>query len=294
MGSAFMIFDETNPGAAGADPDHDTAAISPLTGASPDAGQRYTINGLAYGNLAGLNMNEGEHVRWYLFGLGSEGDLHTPHWHGLRVTEGGHRTDVVELLPASMKVVDMAADNPGTWLYHCHVAEHMTNGMYTAVHVLAADAPPVSRAPEDAFFGMPQALQSLRFQTAEFSLSNGGGAGEIDLAGTVAVPEHCILYKSQFTVKIGSKTLILQPDNTGLCRTPEGLLLVKNSIQTYAVRGGKLDFDLTLRGNGWIDELRRQGILVDKTVEQGRPLQVDLQVGGVQHSAMVPLKLVVQ
>jgi FtsP/CotA-like multicopper oxidase with cupredoxin domain len=41
----------------------------------------------------------------------------------------GHRTDVVELLPASMKVADMRADNPGIWLYHCHVTDHVKAGM---------------------------------------------------------------------------------------------------------------------------------------------------------------------
>jgi FtsP/CotA-like multicopper oxidase with cupredoxin domain len=86
--------------------------------------------------LPGLDMNEGERVRWYLFGLGSENDLHTAHWHGLRVLEEGRRrTDVVELLPASMKVADMEADNPGQWLLHCHVAEHMANGMFARVTV---------------------------------------------------------------------------------------------------------------------------------------------------------------
>ena len=34
-------------------------------------------------------MNEGERVRWYLIGLGSESDLHTPHWHGQRVIDLG-------------------------------------------------------------------------------------------------------------------------------------------------------------------------------------------------------------
>ncbi len=43
----------------------------------------------------------------------------------------GRRTDVVELLPASMKTADMNADNPGTWLFHCHVADHITAGMMT-------------------------------------------------------------------------------------------------------------------------------------------------------------------
>ena len=40
-----------------------------------EEGERHTINGLTFGNLQGLVMNEGERVRWYLFGLGSEKDF---------------------------------------------------------------------------------------------------------------------------------------------------------------------------------------------------------------------------
>ena len=76
-----------------------------------------------------LTMKQGERVRWYLLGMGGEPDLHTPHWHGNTVLCHGHRTDVVELLPASMKVADMIADNPGLWMYHCHVNDHMAEGM---------------------------------------------------------------------------------------------------------------------------------------------------------------------
>lgn len=43
--------------------------------------------------------------------------------------EGRRQTDVIELLPASMKVADMLADNPGNWLLECHVANHMAEGM---------------------------------------------------------------------------------------------------------------------------------------------------------------------
>jgi FtsP/CotA-like multicopper oxidase with cupredoxin domain len=94
------------------------------------------INGFIYGNLQGLEMNRGDHVRWYVIGLGSVVDVHTPHWHGETVLlDGRTRTDVVELLPASMHVADMVADNPGTWLFHCHVAPHMRNGMFTTYHV---------------------------------------------------------------------------------------------------------------------------------------------------------------
>ena len=61
--------------------------------------------------------------------LGTETDLHTPHWHGNTVLMTGMRTDMLELLPGTMRVVDMVPDNVGTWLYHCHVNDHITAGM---------------------------------------------------------------------------------------------------------------------------------------------------------------------
>ena len=89
----------------------------------------HAINGFVYGNLPGMRMNRGERVRWYLLGMGTEVDLHTPHWHGNTVTWAGMRTDVIELLPASMKVADMTPDAAGTWLFHCHVNDHIDAGM---------------------------------------------------------------------------------------------------------------------------------------------------------------------
>jgi FtsP/CotA-like multicopper oxidase with cupredoxin domain len=133
-----------------------TSAAADASLAAKEEGERYAINGYIYGNLSGLEMNEGERVRWYLFGLGSEADLHTPHWHGLRVIdEGIRRTDTVELLPASMKVADMVPDNPGDWLFHCHVEEHMTGGMFARVTVFPKAKPGASTAPEKAFLGFP-------------------------------------------------------------------------------------------------------------------------------------------
>ncbi len=100
-----------------------------------EPGLMHGINGYIFGNLQGLDVRRGERVRWYVVGLGTEVDLHTAHWHGETVMEGGwrfgRRTDVIELLPASMKTVDMQANNPGTWLLHCHVADHITAGMST-------------------------------------------------------------------------------------------------------------------------------------------------------------------
>lgn len=95
-----------------------------------------SINGYMFGNLPGLKMKQNEHVRWYVVGMGTETDIHTPHWHGETLLMGGMRTDMAELLPMSMKVLDMYPDNPGTWLLHCHVNDHIMTGMLSLYTVM--------------------------------------------------------------------------------------------------------------------------------------------------------------
>jgi hypothetical protein len=83
-----------------------------------------------------LVMREGERVRWHVMAMGSESDLHTPHWHGHTVTAAGHTKDVTQLLPATTETLDMVADNVGSWMLQCHVADHMDEGMMTYYTVL--------------------------------------------------------------------------------------------------------------------------------------------------------------
>jgi FtsP/CotA-like multicopper oxidase with cupredoxin domain len=94
-----------------------------------ESNSKHAINGLLYGNLQGLSMRRGERVRWYVIGLGNENDLHTVHWHGNTVLRHGSRLDTVDVFPATTQVVDMRPDDVGTWLLHCHVADHMAGGM---------------------------------------------------------------------------------------------------------------------------------------------------------------------
>ena len=125
----FMIFDQTLGGGV-QPPTPPLEQLRPhLRSRIPDQGVFATISGYAFGNLPGLVTTAGERIRWYLMGMGSERDLHTPHWHGTTVRLNQRRTDVVELLPGSMMVADMVADNPGTWLFHCQVSDHMEGGM---------------------------------------------------------------------------------------------------------------------------------------------------------------------
>jgi hypothetical protein len=102
------------------------------------AGLFYAINGYIFGNLPGLVMKQGERVRWYVLSLGSETGLHSPHWHGKTLDDGTRHVDVVDLLPGSATAVDMLADNPGTWLLHCHVSDHMEAGMMATFTIYQA------------------------------------------------------------------------------------------------------------------------------------------------------------
>jgi manganese oxidase len=100
------------------------------------ANVRYTINGRQYGDLPMMTMKVGERVRWYLITVGYAFNFHTAHWHGNVVMQAGERTDVVSMGPAQTITVDMVPDDPGIWLFHCHVSDHMEAGMITKYKVL--------------------------------------------------------------------------------------------------------------------------------------------------------------
>jgi hephaestin len=89
---------------------------------------REAINGFLFGNTPGLTMQEGDRVRWYLMATGNF-ELHAPHWHGNTVVVEHMRTDVAPVLTMGMVIADMVPDNPGTWLFHCHVGGHQRGGM---------------------------------------------------------------------------------------------------------------------------------------------------------------------
>ena len=103
-----------------------------------EANLKHTINGYLFGNGPGFTVRQGEHVRWYVMAMGNEADTHTPHWHGNTVTVMGMRTDTVSVFPATMVTADMNPDNPGRWLFHCHVSDHLKAGMITTYNVQAA------------------------------------------------------------------------------------------------------------------------------------------------------------
>ncbi|XP_068187172.1 ferroxidase HEPHL1-like [Antennarius striatus] len=99
-----------------------------------ESNMMHGINGQLYGNLHGLVMTQGQTIGWYLLGMGNEVDMHTVHFHAETFTyktDRVHRADVFDLFPGTFQTVEMVAGNPGTWLLHCHVTDHILAGMET-------------------------------------------------------------------------------------------------------------------------------------------------------------------
>ena len=97
---------------------------------------RESINGFLYGNGPMITMRKGERVRWYIMAT-TNFEMHAPHWHGNVVDIGHMRTDVASLTPMEMVTADMVPDNPGVWLFHCHLGNHLLMGMQTRYTVLS-------------------------------------------------------------------------------------------------------------------------------------------------------------
>ena len=102
-------------------------------------GEFQGIDGRAFvGNTPVFHSRVGDLVQWDVLALGS--DHHTFHVHGHRWHGAGpsHRhQDVQELGPADSFRIRWREDAPGTWLYHCHVEDHMERGMIGVYQVAA-------------------------------------------------------------------------------------------------------------------------------------------------------------
>jgi FtsP/CotA-like multicopper oxidase with cupredoxin domain len=115
----FMVFDENAPGEA------------------KEGDLMHSINGYIAGNQPGLRVKPGQTVRWHTFAMGSEVDMHTPHWHGNGVRVHGQRKETLLLQPTITISAGMQATNPGTWLFKCNIGDHVTAHMMSLYHVEA-------------------------------------------------------------------------------------------------------------------------------------------------------------
>jgi FtsP/CotA-like multicopper oxidase with cupredoxin domain len=87
------------------------------------------FNGRSYaGNTPTLRARVGEDVEIHAFGMDS--NFHTFHIHGHRWRDpAGAFIDNPAMGPNEGVTARFAEDNPGRWLYHCHVFTHQDAGM---------------------------------------------------------------------------------------------------------------------------------------------------------------------
>jgi FtsP/CotA-like multicopper oxidase with cupredoxin domain len=88
------------------------------------------INGRsAAGNTPTIRAKAGQDVALHV--IGGDGNFHTFHIHGHRWKDsrGGGFTDCPTLGPNETITARFREDNPGRWLYHCHVFSHQDAGM---------------------------------------------------------------------------------------------------------------------------------------------------------------------
>lgn len=98
----------------------------PVTGLSR---QFQAINGRAFaGNTPTINARVGQDVAMHVMGM--DNNFHDFHIHGHRWRDAaGALTDTPSVGPNETTTVRFVEDNPGRWLYHCHVFTHQDGGM---------------------------------------------------------------------------------------------------------------------------------------------------------------------
>ena len=89
----------------------------------------HSINGRSYaGNTPTIRARNGQRVAIHVMGM--DQNFHTFHIHGHRWRDSsGAFVDCPTLGPNETITASFVEDNPGRWLYHCHVSLHQDAGM---------------------------------------------------------------------------------------------------------------------------------------------------------------------
>ncbi|KAH3853725.1 hypothetical protein DPMN_096257 [Dreissena polymorpha] len=134
----FMAFDENKSWYIQQNINENCPNATTSTPEFEESNKYDSINARIYNNLDGLIAKSGDNVAWYIMGLGENEDIHTVHFHGHTYTYRSGLTrdgDVIEVFPGTYETVEMFVTVPGTWLIHCHVGQHMKDGMVTTYTV---------------------------------------------------------------------------------------------------------------------------------------------------------------
>jgi FtsP/CotA-like multicopper oxidase with cupredoxin domain len=101
---------------------------------------RWTMGGQWFPRADMIHLARNEHVRFVVRNRTTMAHPMHLHGHFLRVADagaGGPRKDTIVIPPQHTAKLDLIADNPGEWMFHCHNLYHQMAGMMRVVHVAA-------------------------------------------------------------------------------------------------------------------------------------------------------------
>jgi plastocyanin len=135
----------------------------------------FLVNGKAHGGIPPIVVSEGDRVLLRMINAGSiPHPVHT-HGHSFRIVatdgnpvpEGMEWTkDTVLVAPGERYDLEFDADNPGVWMFHCHIEHHMANGMMTVIQYEGHKPSGPSGAFFDLVTGETQAPESAAHDSA--------------------------------------------------------------------------------------------------------------------------------
>lgn len=103
-------------------------------GHNPSEYNWFTLNGKSFPETEPLVVNEGDRIRLRILNAGAQ--AHPMHLHGPRMTvvakDGAqlpqpYEADTVTVAAGERYDIELTADSPGDWMFHCHIPQHMEN-----------------------------------------------------------------------------------------------------------------------------------------------------------------------
>jgi FtsP/CotA-like multicopper oxidase with cupredoxin domain len=167
----------------------------------------FLMNGHAHESIPPIRLAEGELVLIRLMNLGNLPHAIHTHGHSFRIvaTDGNPVPQGMELVkdtvllgPGERYDIELTGDNPGVWMFHCHMENHAANGMMSLIQYDGA----VPTGPVAEFFtpdggvagdetrhlhGAPEPAATTEESAPSAPLAPDGGEAAAPLAGVVEV-----------------------------------------------------------------------------------------------------------
>ncbi len=127
----------------------------------------FLVNGRAHGAIPPIVIGEGDRVLLRMINAGHL--AHPIHLHGhsfkIVATDGNPipmgmewTKDTVLIGPAERYDLEFDGNNPGVWMFHCHIEHHMANGMMTVIQYEGE----VPTGPAGEFFALEGVMNLVR------------------------------------------------------------------------------------------------------------------------------------